>query len=220
MLGIAKKDSLFFLIALFIIYPSIILLWILFGRAFDIQFVVIAGLLLHFLIYGPMIINEQDEDKSNGYSFLATLPVQSYEIVIVKFANTFVSVLFFVMVNIIIFSIAPGSTNLPDITCNLLVTSGVLCLIFSALFYIGVFMFGYTKFFRFGVSLFGVVVLSAGVVAQFLFIRKINILSIFLERLLNFIDNVDTFILSLSGIVIYAGLMLTAIKIKSVAGIK
>ncbi len=220
MLGIVKKDSLFYLIALLIIYPSIILLWILFGGAFDIQFAVIAGLLLHFLNYGPMIINEQEEDRSNGYSFLATLPVKSYEIVVVKFANIFVFVLLWTLVNSVFFSFVLESTNMFNIARNVMITSGVLCLVFSALFYIGVFMFGFAKFFRFGVSLFGVIILSAGVIAQFLFIRKVNIQSVFLERLLYFLHNVNIFLLALTGIVIYTGLMLAAVKVKSVAGVK
>ena len=220
MLGIVKKDSLFFLIAILLIYPSIIMLWKISGKAFDMQFAILVSFLLHFLLYGPMIINEQDEDKSNGYSFLGTLPVKLHAIVFVKFVFVFVFVLLLVLFNSIIFSFTMQSTNMLNIARTVLVTSAVLCLFVSGLFYIGVFMFGFVVFFRFGVLLFSVILLSGGVIAQLFLIKKVNILSLILAGLSNFIHNVNIFVLVLLGIVIYIGLMLTAIKVKSFVGVK
>jgi len=220
MLGIIKKDSLFFLVAMFIIYPSIFILWKIFGKAFDLQFAILAGFLLHILLYGPMIINEQDEDKSNGYSFLTTLPVKIYEIVFVKFAFVFAFVLLFVSLNSLVFSLTLQSAYMFNIARNVLVTSGVLCLVVAALFYIGVFLFGFSNFFRFGVLFFSVLLLSGGVIAQFLLIKKVNIVSLIIAGLSNFIQNVNIVVFAFSGIMIYFGLMLTAIKVKSFTGVK
>ncbi len=102
-----------------------------------------------WLVLGAMWSHEQMENKTNGYAFLRTLPIESRQIVLAKFAMVFLSVLLYIGGCCAAF--AAISTN-PDYlipSCAYLVLHGDVCLVAAALLYLGIFRFGFSRFGKF-----------------------------------------------------------------------
>ena len=109
-----------------------------------------------WLVLGAMWSHEQMESKANGYKFLRILPIEPAQIVKAKFAMVFIAVAIYVGGCCI--AIAFISTH-PDYlipSCAYLIVYGNICLLVSALLYLGIFKHGF--------SLFGKYILIAWVV--------------------------------------------------------
>ena len=180
------------------------------GNEHALPLVLVSGVLLIMLVFGPVFFNEQYEEKHKGYDFLDILPVKASEIVLAKFGLVLITVVATLGYLLLLFSISKVAPNDWALVRSYILMGGVACLFFAALSYIGIFSLGYTKF--------AVIVMSFFVVLGFV---PILIMKFYLDNLDVLIENILTFLRSMNWMTViplaligYLGLMFIAIKIK------
>jgi hypothetical protein len=180
------------------------------GNELNVPFVIVSGILVFMLVFGAVFINEQYEEKSNGYDFLDVLPVKASEIVAAKFSLVLLADVAIVGYLLLLFSSSVSSPEEWTLVRSYILMSGVLCLIFTAVSYLGIFAIGYTKFVM--------IVLSLLVVLGFfpLLITKFyrDNLDTMVENILAFLQNLNWIVILPLSLVGYLGLMWIAVKIK------
>ena len=92
MLSIVKKNMTYFIGYCGVIFTLTAILRILLGNENAVPLVLISGVLVFMLVFGPVFFNEQYEEKHKGYDFLDILPVKASEIVVAKFGLVVVTV--------------------------------------------------------------------------------------------------------------------------------
>jgi len=210
MLSIVKKNMVYFIGYLGIIFVLMAILRITLGNEHALPLVLVSGVLLIMLVFGPVFFNEQYEEKHKGYDFLDILPVKASEIVLAKFGLVLITVVATLGYLLLLFSISKVAPNDWALVRSYILMGGVACLFFAALSYIGIFSLGYTKF--------AVIVMSFFVVLGFV---PILIMKFYLDNLDVLIENILTFLRSMNWMTViplaligYLGLMFIAIKIK------
>lgn len=193
-----------------IIFVLMAILRITLGNEHALPLVLVSGVLLIMLVFGPVFFNEQYEEKHKGYDFLDILPVKASEIVLAKFGLVLITVVATLGYLLLLFSISKVAPNDWALVRSYILMGGVACLFFAALSYIGIFSLGYTKF--------AVIVMSFFVVLGFV---PILIMKFYLDNLDVLIENILTFLRSMNWMTViplaligYLGLMFIAIKIK------
>jgi len=193
-----------------VIFVLMAILRITLGNEHALPLVLVSGVLLIMLVFGPVFFNEQYEEKHKGYDFLDILPVKASEIVLAKFGLVLITVVATLGYLLLLFSISKVAPNDWALVRSYILMGGVACLFFAALSYIGIFSLGYTKF--------AVIVMSFFVVLGFV---PILIMKFYLDNLDVLIENILTFLRSMNWMTViplaligYLGLMFIAIKIK------
>jgi hypothetical protein len=179
------------------------------GNEQTVPLVLISGVLVLFNVFGPVFFSEQYEEKHKGYDFLDILPVNASEIVLAKFGLVFVTVTGTVSYLLLFFSLSKVS---PDwvLVRSFILMSGVVCLFFAALSYIGIFSLGYTKFVMIVMSFF--VLLGFVPILIMRFYR--DNMEVLVENILTFLRGVNWATVIPLALIVYAGLTFIAIKIK------
>jgi hypothetical protein len=157
-----------------------------------------------------VFFNEQYEEKHKGYDFLDILPVNASEIVSAKFGLVLVTVVAIVGYLLLIFSVSKVATNDWILVRSYILMSGIVCLFFAALSYIGIFSLGYTKFVMIVMSLFVLLGLVPVLIMKF-YRDNMNVL---IENILAFLRSVNWLAVIPLVLIGYFGLMFIAIKIK------
>jgi hypothetical protein len=129
---------------------------------------------LFFVVLGAVYFHEQLEQKSNGYAFLRTLPVKTSDIVVSKFLLVFLSVLIYTGFHCVAFVKISADPSYWKPSCSFLIINGNLCLILTALLYVGIFRYGYNKVGKFLIFLWLFIVLSPIPINIFL-LRRLGI---------------------------------------------
>jgi len=193
-----------------VIFTLTAILTLILGNENAVPLVMISGVLLFMLVFGPVFFNEQYEEKHKAYYFLDTLPVKASEIVLAKFGLVLVTVVAtagYLLLLFSVFKIAPDDWALIR---SYILMSGVVSLFFAALSYIGIFSLGYTKF--------AIIVMSFFVLLGFvpIFIMKFyrDNLDVLIENILTFLRNVNWLAAIPLVLIGYFSLMFIAIKIK------
>jgi hypothetical protein len=210
MLSIVKKNM-----AYFIGYCSVILiltaiLRITLGNEHAILLVLISGVLIFMLVFGPVFFNEQYEEKHKGYDFLDILPVNASEIVLAKFGLVLVTVVTIVGYLLLLFSVSKVAPNDWLLVRSYILMSGAGCLFFAALSYLGIFSLGYTKFAMIVMSFF--VLLGFVPILIMKFYR--DNMDVLIENILTFLRHVNWLTVITLALIGYFGLMFIAIKVK------
>lgn len=99
-----------------------------------------------WLVLAAMWSHEQMESKSNGYAFLRILPIETAQIVKAKFALVFVAVAIYVGGCCIAFALVSTDPEYLIPSCTYLIVHGDVCLVAAALLYLGIFRFGFSRF--------------------------------------------------------------------------
>jgi hypothetical protein len=172
--------------------------------------VLISGVLVLMLVFGPVFFNEQYEEKHKGYDFLDILPVSTSEIVWAKFGLVLVSVVAIVGYLLLLFSFSKVGPNDWILVRSYILMSGVVCLFFAALSYLGIFSLGYTKFAMIVMSFF--VLLGFVPILIMKFYR--DNMDVLVENILTFLRHVNWLAVIPLALIGYLGLMFVAIKIK------
>ena len=210
MLSIAKKNMSYFIGYCGVILILTATLRIILGNENVIPLVLISGVLIFMLVFGPVFFNEQYEEKHKGYDFLDILPVNASEIVSVKFGLVFVTAAAIAGYLLLLFSISKVAPNDWVLVRSYILMSCVVCLLFAALSYIGIFSLGYTKF--------AMIVMSFFVVAGFVPILIMKFyrdnMDVLIENILAFLRSVNWLAVIPLALIGYFGLMFIAIKIK------
>jgi len=210
MLSIVKKNMVYFIGYLGVIFILTAILRITLGNEHAVPLVLISGVLLIMLVFGPVFFNEQYEEKHKGYDFLDILPVNASEIVSAKFGLVLAAVVATVGYLLLLFFLSQTAPNDWILIRSYILMSGVVCLFFAALSYIGIFSLGYTKF--------SVIVMSFFVLLGFvpILIMKFyrNNMDVLIENILAFLRNVNWLAVIPLVLLGYFSLMFIAIKIK------
>jgi hypothetical protein len=180
------------------------------GNENVVPLVLISGVLLFMLVFGPVFFNEQYEEKHKGYDFLDILPVKASEIVFAKFGLVLVTVVATVGYLLLLYSVSNVAPNDWNLVRSYLLMGGFVSLFFAALSYIGIFSLGYTKF--------AVIVMSFFVLLGFVPILIMKFyrdnIDVLIENILAFLRNVNWLAVIPLALIGYLGLMFIAIKIK------
>ena len=172
--------------------------------------VMISGVLVFMQVFGPVFLNEQYEEKHKGYDFLDILPVKASEIVFAKFGLVLVTVTATAGYLLLLFSASGVGQNDWALVRSYILMSGLVCLFFAALSYIGIFSLGYTKF-AVGVMSFFVLL---GFVPILIMRFGRNNLDVWIENILAFLRGVNWLVVLPLALIGYFALMFAAIKIK------
>lgn len=136
---------------MFVFYSIPVLLpltvyWLITGDSLDILMVFAQGMFLFALAVIPAMVNEQYEEKNNGYKFLSTLPLKKIEIVGAKFAAVFVVVAVLGAFNSLLFSLFKSTPEQLTISVNGMIIVGMVSLISTGIIYAGIAWLGYHRF--------------------------------------------------------------------------
>ena len=210
MLSIVKKNMSYFIGYLGVIFILTAILRIALGSENAVPLVLISGVLIFMMVFGPVFFNEQYEEKHKGYDFLDILPVDAGEIVSAKFGLVLVTVVATVGYLLLLFSVSKVAPNDWVLVRSYILMSGVVCLFFTALSYIGIISLGYTKF--------AVIVMTFFVLLGFVPILIMKFyrdnMDVLIENILAFLLNVNWLAVIPLALIGYFGLMWIAIKIK------
>jgi hypothetical protein len=180
------------------------------GKDQAVLLVLISGVLILMLVFGPVFFNEQYEEKHKGYDFLDILPVKASEIVSAKFGLVLVTVVAIVGYLLLLFSVSKVAPNDWILVRSYILMSGVVCLFFTALSYLGIFSLGYTKFAMIVMSFF--VLLGFVPILIMKFYR--DNMDVLIENILTFLRHVNWLAVIPLVLIGYFILMFGAIKIK------
>lgn len=205
-----KKNLSFVVIYLSFIVVLISFLRIIIGNKFSVPFVLISGVSLFLLIFGIVFVNEQYEEKHQGYAFLDILPVKAHEIVMAKFALALVADTILVGFLIILLSFSSGTPNQIVVARSFFLMTGCICLMMAAIMYTGIFWFGYTKF----MVIFLLFTATLGLVPPLIITFYRDKMDIFITNTINFLAHFNWLYALPVILIVYSGLMLTAIHVK------
>jgi hypothetical protein len=170
----------------------------------------ISGVLVFMQVFGPVFFNEQYEEKHKGYDFLDILPIKASDIVFAKFGLVLVTVVATAGYLLLLFSFSKVAPNDWTLVRSYILMSGLVCLFFASLSYIGIFSLGYTKF-------------AVGVMSFFVLLGFLPILimkfgrdnmDVWIENILAFLRGVNWLVIIPLALMGYLTLMFIAIKIK------
>jgi hypothetical protein len=99
-----------------------------------------------WLVLAAMWAHEQMESKANGYAFLRILPIEPAQIVKAKFALVFIAVAIYVGGCCAAFALVSTDLDYLIPSCAYLIVYGDICLVVAALLYLGIFRHGFSRF--------------------------------------------------------------------------
>jgi hypothetical protein len=210
MLSIVKKNMSYFLGYFSFIFILTAILKIALGNEHSVPLVLISGVLVFMLVFGPVFFNEQYEEKHKAYDFLDTLPISASEIVTAKFGLVLATAAATLCCVLLLFSVSKVAPNDWVLVRSYLLMSGVVGLLLAALSYIGIFSLGYTKF--------AVIVMTFFVLLGFVPILIMKFYSdnmdVLIQNILAFLRGVNWAAVIPLTLIGYFALMVIAIKIK------
>jgi len=163
-----------------------------------------------YVAIGAIWTHEQIEYKFKGHIFLKLLPIKDRDIVLVKFLLVYLSVLIFVIFNLIAFTSISKDPSFFDPSRSFIVLNGVFCLVFSALLYQIIFKFGFDKVGKY-IIIFWVFILAAPLILVIFVLPKIGLTR---NEIIMFFAKANWILMAAAGTIIYFGLMQLAVKIK------
>jgi hypothetical protein len=149
MLRLMKKNALYFAYYSAVIFPLMALYVYSIRKELSGPMVMFQGLWLILVVEGALAISEKAEDKTHGYDFLRVLPIKDQEIVLSKFLVVFLTTIFLVAFNSLLYLFIPGPVHLFTIGRILVLISGIYALILAATSYVIIFRFGHANFVKF-----------------------------------------------------------------------
>jgi hypothetical protein len=210
MFSIVKKNIGYFIGYCGTIFTLTAILTITLGNENVVPLVMISGVLVFMLVFGPVFFNEQYEEKHKAYDFLDTLPVKASEIVLAKFGLVLVTAAATVGYVLLLFSVFKIAPNDWALVRSYILMGGAVCLVFAALAYVGIFSIGYTKF---AMTVMSFLVLLGFVPMLIMKFYRDN-LDVLIENILTFLRNVNWLSVIPLVLIGYFALMFVAIKIK------
>lgn len=212
-----KKNSILFLVYVLPIFAMVTIIW--FGDLPSADnpnnlYSVFAELFWMWILTLTFVgVDEQIESKNKGYEFLKTLPVTDAEIVKAKFLLALIMVMLFVGLFQIMFSFLKAPPLMLRTIRFITLLNGIVCLLLVALWYIGVFKFGFSRMYKYSCFVtIGTAVLMLMSVRRLLPRLKAHILSI-----ADYISQINWFVQLLvvaAAVYCYYLLMKAAIKVK------
>ena len=209
MFGIMKRNILFFVRYIGLLYPLMVLYWFLRRDVFDLPALLTTGFFFYLLISGAVNIQESYESKNNAYHFFKTLPLNAGEIVKAKFYNVLIAGVILLTTNSVIYSIIIQGKEMQIFSYIFILCCAVLTLNIIAVFYIGFFSVGFNKMVvLLWVSLILWLVLT--ILSVELYLIKLDANMVY--TLFSSINPLVWIVVTIAGLAAYYGLMLIAIR--------
>jgi hypothetical protein len=206
-----KKNVSFFAVYLVVVLAFASIMALAVNNELKVFFVLISGFLVILQIIGGTFINEQYEEKHKGYAFLSTLPVKEKDIVAAKFCLALMTNVLYVGFLVILFALSPSPPEEIALAQSYVLFMGVVSLALAGLSYTGIFGIGYTKF--------AVIVLSflvaLGLVPMLLMKTYQGRMDVLLDQILAFFEGLNWLLIIPAALLLYFGLMVLAVKVKS-----
>lgn len=149
MMRLLKKNAFYFVYYSAVIFPLMALYVYFIRKEFSGAMVMFQGLWLILVVEGALAVSERAEDKTNGYDFLRLLPIKDWEIVLSKFLIVFLTTVFLVAFNYLLYLFVPGPVHFFTIGRIFVLISGIYALILAATSYVIIFRFGHANFVKF-----------------------------------------------------------------------
>ena len=144
MTGIMKKDWVSY-IGILLALPFVMLLWNMMSKQPDLNVVFMMIGWLYIIIFITMLGVETNEMNNRGYSFLATLPLSSREIVGAKFISILVTISIYVTIAYFTFGNLEISPAFLALSRKLLLFNATFALLVTGTVYWFIFRFGFEK---------------------------------------------------------------------------
>lgn len=204
-----KQNLRFSLIYLATALLTVVALKFLTGSAVTNIFVVLSGLLTYMVVFGLIFVSEQYEEKHHGYIFLSTLPIHVLDIVFAKFLRVLIADILLIGMTITLISLSPGLSDQLVLARSWVLFNGFLALALGGLALIGLFSTSYTAFLKISLVLL-------------VFIQMIPTILLSSGKMQAFIEGTKEFLSAINwivwipvGLAVYFGLMLAAVKVKT-----
>lgn len=146
MLGILKKEIMTYLVKVFLLLPLLLFFEYVLGKSLHPITIIVNVVMFFVFVYAPMMIIEQNEEKSNAYVFLSTLPVTKKQIVGSKFLLVLLIITTVVFLNCLNISVVSNDVENNRILQTIFIIAGAITLISIGISYNGIFKLGYTRF--------------------------------------------------------------------------
>ncbi|MBT5872592.1 MAG: hypothetical protein HOH43_04160 [Candidatus Latescibacteria bacterium] len=209
MFGLMKKDLPLSALQSTVMLTMLYAYWFATYDPINTVMTIVTGGYVFALITNLMLFNESQEDKYHGYDFMKSLPISIREIVIAKFTLPLLLTAFLVLFNGIALSFLPGSTeSLASARIYVLVV-GVLGLLCVGLGYVGAFTVGFTVSIKIALVVLMILVFSLPVVLMEWYLTDDD-----LTGFQTTVLEANWLYFVLAGMVVYAGLMVTSIRLQ------
>lgn len=162
MYGLMRKDGLYFAATLLLSLGFTLYLIRLSGM--NAASAVFLGSVGPAMILSVLGMVELRENQSNGYRFLAALPLTDTEIVGAKFLLILVFTCLYTGGELAILTLFPGAATLTPLARGYIVLTANGSLILAAIVYLGLYRFGFSRFFRFILTVLPIPVMMGPVV--------------------------------------------------------
>jgi hypothetical protein len=163
---------------------------------------------LFFVVLGAIYIHEQLEQKTNGYAFLRTLPIKASDIVVSKFLLVFLTNLIYVGFHCVAFAKISSDPGYFNPSCAFLIINANICLVLTALLYLGIFRYGYALVGKLVILFWFLIVISPVAINIFLLKR----LGISRQAIIERVVSLNWVVVTFVGLALYFLLMSVAIK--------
>jgi hypothetical protein len=170
-----KKFSFFFVVFFIImigaVFPAFNYDRITSPNPLSLTFVLYLTSYLLMVVIAAIWTHEQMESKAKGYEFLRSLPIDAKDIVTAKFAVVLLSLCLITIFHCVAFYLISSNPEYFNPACSVIIISADICLIISALLYLGIFRFGYVKFGKYIILTWILIIFSPIPIYQFLLPR-------------------------------------------------
>lgn len=163
---------------------------------------------LFFVVLGAVYIHEGLEQKTNGYAFLRTLPVKASDVVVSKYLLVFLTTLVYVGFHCVAFAKISSDPSYFNPSCAFLIINANICLVLTALLYIGIFRYGYAKTGKF-VLFFWILIVISPIPLNILLLKRLGISR---KEIIERVISLNWAIITFAGVALYFLLMPVAIK--------
>jgi hypothetical protein len=212
MFGLMKKDLLLTILQTVVLLPLLYLYWFTKYRPIDAPMTMLTGSYIVVFVIGAVMTVEYNEDKSNGYMFLHLLPLSVREIVMSKFALSFLFTTVLIIINMVMFSFFSGTPEVSAFSRVYFIFCGILGLIFSGVCYICIFEFGYSTFIKSGMAVSAVMILGIPILIYEVFLPRLDIGA---AQIIDFALAANWTLVIVCAIALYIGMMMIAIRVKA-----
>lgn len=142
MLGILRKDCLLFALASLVVFPVVLLLERLTSTELRVASVVTNMVLMWLVAFVPLMVTEMEEEHSNGYALLGSLPVRVREIVAAKFLLFLAAIATCTAAQFVFLAVVQAAPALLAVAHSVILLTGALCLLMGGIFHAAIFSFG------------------------------------------------------------------------------
>jgi hypothetical protein len=167
MLGILRKDSGIFALASLVVFPIILLIESATVTELRPALVMTNIILAWLVVFVPLNITEMEEEHSNGYVLLGSLPVRAREIVAGKFLLYLAAIAACTAVQLALLEVVHVAPALLVLAHTAVLLTSSASLLFGGIAYATIFCFGFARL----MQALPLVIVASGVAAPILFAK-------------------------------------------------